>query len=244
MRTLYSYGFKLIKESGTFYFTYTLPNASILMRFQIRPDGIEEQLRWDEGTSKWSIVQLQPSNDCEVYNRCGAYGICNVMEKPICSCLIKGFVPKYESEWEGENCLKNCSCHAYVFVSGINCMVRSRDLIDMQRFVDGGNDLYIRVARSELETSQFRRFVRFVWFFGVVVLRILDWAWARARARASGADAIEWWTFIAPERLPWDRKDFFKERKQQQHERPSLDASPRWLLRSVGISRVSQQTSR
>lgn len=186
------------------------------MRFRIHPDGIEEQLRWDEGTSKWSIVQLQPSNDCEVYNRCGAYGMCNVMEKPICSCL-KGFVPKYESEWEGENwsggcvrrtnlgcgnissgntsseigvaegepvdgflkiegaklpdfaslvmvekidecrqnCLKNCSCHAYAFVSGINCMVWSGDLVDMQRFVDGGNDLYIRVARSELGDTNF-----------------------------------------------------------------------------------------
>lgn len=218
MRTLYSYGFKLIKESGgTFYFTYTLPNASVLMRFRIRPDGIEEQLRWDEGTSKWSTVQLQPSNDCEVYNRCGTYGMCNVMEKPICSCL-KGFVPKYESEWEGENwsggcvrrtnlgcgnisssrntsseigvaegepvdgflkiegaklpdfaslvmvekidecrqnCLKNCSCHAYAFVSGINCMVWSGDLVDMQRFVDGGNDLYIRVAHSELGNTNF-----------------------------------------------------------------------------------------
>ncbi|XP_058202786.1 uncharacterized protein LOC131317241 [Rhododendron vialii] len=61
------------------------------------------------------------------------------------------------------------------------------------------------------------------------------------------ADAIEWWTFLPPEPLPWDRKDFFKERKQQQHERPSLNASPwrrpRRRLLSVGIVRVSQQTS-
>ncbi|KAG5561450.1 hypothetical protein RHGRI_004481 [Rhododendron griersonianum] len=244
MRTLYSYGFKLIKESGTFYFTYTLPNASVLMRFRIHPDGIEEQLRWDEGTSKWSIVQLQPSNDCEVYNRCGAYGMCNVMEKPICSCL-KGFVPKYESEWEGENwsggcvrrtnlgcgntsseigvaegepvdgflkiegaklpdfaslvmvekidecrqnCLKNCSCHAYAFVSGINCMVWSGDLVDMQRFVDGGNDLYIRIARSELGNKRkiSKLLIILLAVIGIFFISVSIWILLRARARASG----------------------------------------------------------
>ncbi|KAJ8534916.1 hypothetical protein K7X08_016644 [Anisodus acutangulus] len=47
-------------------------------------------------------------------------------------------------------CLENCSCTAYAFVSGINCMLWSGDLVDLQQFKEGGNTLYIRLAHSEL----------------------------------------------------------------------------------------------
>ncbi|XP_059651168.1 G-type lectin S-receptor-like serine/threonine-protein kinase At1g11330 [Cornus florida] len=47
-------------------------------------------------------------------------------------------------------CLKNCSCIAYTYCSGIGCMQWSGDLIDIQEFSYGGSDLYIRVAYSEL----------------------------------------------------------------------------------------------
>ncbi|KAI3456373.1 hypothetical protein Pfo_013036 [Paulownia fortunei] len=52
-------------------------------------------------------------------------------------------------------CLQNCSCTAYAFVSGINCMIWSRDLVDIQQFVEGGSSLFIRLAHSELgKTNQ------------------------------------------------------------------------------------------
>lgn len=47
-------------------------------------------------------------------------------------------------------CSKNCSCLAYAFEAGIGCMYWSKPLIDVQEFNDGGVDLYIRVAQSEL----------------------------------------------------------------------------------------------
>lgn len=47
-------------------------------------------------------------------------------------------------------CLHNCSCTAYAVVSGINCMMWSRDLVDVRQFGEGGNALFIRVAHSEL----------------------------------------------------------------------------------------------
>ncbi|XP_049356485.1 G-type lectin S-receptor-like serine/threonine-protein kinase B120 [Solanum verrucosum] len=46
-------------------------------------------------------------------------------------------------------CLENCSCTAYAFVSGINCMMWSGDLVDMQQFQEGGNTLHVRLANSE-----------------------------------------------------------------------------------------------
>ncbi|KAH7857965.1 hypothetical protein Vadar_018405 [Vaccinium darrowii] len=131
MRTLYSNGFKLIKESSRFYFTYALANASDLVRFRIRPDGIEEQLSENgvaEGESADGFLKIEGVKLPDFASL--------VMVEKIDECA--------------QNCSRNCSCRAYAFVSGINCMVWSGDLVDMQRFVDGGNDLYIRVARSEL----------------------------------------------------------------------------------------------
>lgn len=47
-------------------------------------------------------------------------------------------------------CLQNCSCTAFAFVSGINCMMWNRDLVDVRQFVEGGSSLFIRLAHSEL----------------------------------------------------------------------------------------------
>ncbi|KAK6149823.1 hypothetical protein DH2020_017348 [Rehmannia glutinosa] len=49
-------------------------------------------------------------------------------------------------------CQQNCSCVAYAFVSGINCMIWNSDLVDVQQFEEGGSSLFVRVAHSELET--------------------------------------------------------------------------------------------
>ncbi|GAB4826826.1 hypothetical protein Ancab_040009 [Ancistrocladus abbreviatus] len=47
-------------------------------------------------------------------------------------------------------CLSNCSCTAYAYVSGINCLVWAGELIDIQQFIVSGEDLYIKLAHSEL----------------------------------------------------------------------------------------------
>ncbi|OMO76637.1 S-locus glycoprotein [Corchorus capsularis] len=49
-------------------------------------------------------------------------------------------------------CLNNCSCMAYSYVTGIGCIIWSGDLIDVQSFSSTGEDLFIRVARSEIGT--------------------------------------------------------------------------------------------
>eukprot|EP00262_Sarcandra_glabra_P002761 TRINITY_DN1315_c1_g3_i1.p1 TRINITY_DN1315_c1_g3~~TRINITY_DN1315_c1_g3_i1.p1 ORF type:complete len:611 (+),score=92.05 TRINITY_DN1315_c1_g3_i1:66-1898(+) len=53
-----------------------------------------------------------------------------------------------EEECETE-CMKNCSCLAYAYDEGIGCMSWSGDLIDMQEFASGGEELYIRLPGSE-----------------------------------------------------------------------------------------------
>ncbi|KAL7617805.1 G-type lectin S-receptor-like serine/threonine-protein kinase At4g27290 [Lactuca sativa] len=56
----------------------------------------------------------------------------------------------------GTKCLENCSCMAYanvnVYRNGSLCVVWIGDLIDMKNFPNGGEKIYIRMSRSELQS--------------------------------------------------------------------------------------------
>ncbi|RWR88151.1 G-type lectin S-receptor-like serine/threonine-protein kinase isoform X1 [Cinnamomum micranthum f. kanehirae] len=60
-----------------------------------------------------------------------------------------------------EECLKNCSCTAYARVNvsgeGSGCLIWFGNLIDLRVYSDGGQDIYIRLAASELDTTSYRR---------------------------------------------------------------------------------------
>ncbi|KAF8030039.1 hypothetical protein BT93_E2459 [Corymbia citriodora subsp. variegata] len=200
------YGFRLstTEADGSMYFTYTPMNRSNLLMFRILWNGTGEQLGWDETSSDWTVLQEQPAKECDLYNKCGDFAICNEMGSPKCSCM-NGFNPKSPDQWNRDNwstgctrkiqlqcrdnssisagdgggmgsflkldgmklpdfadyfsatsedeckakCLKNCSCEAYAFVSGIWCLLWSKDLIDVQHFAGGGLTLQIRLANSE-----------------------------------------------------------------------------------------------
>ncbi|GAB4831067.1 hypothetical protein Ancab_005079 [Ancistrocladus abbreviatus] len=47
-------------------------------------------------------------------------------------------------------CLDNCSCTAYAYVNGIDCLVWIGELKDMQKFMISGEDLFVKLAHSEL----------------------------------------------------------------------------------------------
>ncbi|KAG5234848.1 G-type lectin S-receptor serine/threonine-protein kinase [Salix suchowensis] len=48
-----------------------------------------------------------------------------------------------------DECLKNCSCVAYSYYNGFGCMAWTGNLIDTQKFSEGGADLNIRLAYTE-----------------------------------------------------------------------------------------------
>jgi len=49
-----------------------------------------------------------------------------------------------------DECLKNCSCVAYSYYKDLGCMACTGNLIDIQKFSEGGTDLNIRLAYTEL----------------------------------------------------------------------------------------------
>jgi hypothetical protein len=105
----YMYGFGLSKKdnNGSSYFTYTPIKSGDKLRFRIGWDGYEEQLIWEEDKVKWGVLQSQPANECEHYNKCGDFGVCSVSDSPICTCM-KGFDPRYPDQWSRGNWSGGC----------------------------------------------------------------------------------------------------------------------------------------
>ncbi|CAD5328609.1 unnamed protein product [Arabidopsis thaliana] len=89
--TNYLYGFKLSSppdETGSVYFTYVPSDPSVLLRFKVLYNGTEEELRWNETLKKWTKFQSEPDSECDQYNRCGKFGICDMKgSNGICSCI-------------------------------------------------------------------------------------------------------------------------------------------------------------
>ena len=193
-------GFKVDSDQGIVSVSFSFSDEVLSRHFVLTPNGTFEGINRQK--DDWKVTWESKETECDVYGKCGVFGICNPKNSPICSCL-RGYEPKSMEKWNRGNwtsgcvrktplqceitnssieggkidgffkvttvkvpdfvewlaglenqcedlCLKNCSCIAYSYYSGIGCMSWSHDLIDVQKFSGRGADLYIRVAGTEL----------------------------------------------------------------------------------------------
>ena len=106
------YGFTLNKDGdGGSSFTYSSSpsNGTDKVRFQMMWDGYEREFKWGEAEKQWIEAQKGPSNECEVYNKCGSFAACDLSSSglPECSC-IRGFEPKHKDQWDNGNWSGGC----------------------------------------------------------------------------------------------------------------------------------------
>jgi hypothetical protein len=195
--------FNIVNNDNEHYYIYTLKNNSVISRVTLNQshDVLQREI-WIEAEETWKIYATLPTDYCDDYGLCGAYGNCIISESPVCQCL-KGFKPKSQEKWElmvwsqgcvcseplschdkhkhgfvrfvglkipdtthswlnesmnlkecRAKCLDNCSCMAYansdIRGGGSGCAIWFCDLIDIREFPEAGQDLYIRMAASDL----------------------------------------------------------------------------------------------
>ncbi|KAF8411254.1 hypothetical protein HHK36_003801 [Tetracentron sinense] len=122
------------------------PICSCLRGF--KPKFIEEWSKgnWTSGCVRRTQLLCEGNNTSGEVGKEDGFLKLKMMKVPDYANWISG-----EDVAECENlCLRNCSCVALAYDSGIGCMSWSGNLIDIQKFSMGGVDLYIRVANSEL----------------------------------------------------------------------------------------------
>ncbi|XP_020589354.1 G-type lectin S-receptor-like serine/threonine-protein kinase At4g27290 isoform X2 [Phalaenopsis equestris] len=104
-------GFSGSPETRTFaFFTITFvsnadevvyfykPIGNQITRLILTPDGNGERLLWLDPPGQWSLFWQEPDDHCDHYGYCGAFGICNASNLPMCNCL-HGFQPIYPANW-------------------------------------------------------------------------------------------------------------------------------------------------
>ncbi|KAG6755930.1 hypothetical protein POTOM_039338 [Populus tomentosa] len=101
-------GFDIVPDgNGTFTLILNSANESSIGSFVLSYDGSFSELYWDYGKEEWVNVWRVPNDECDVYGKCGSFGICNAKNSPICSCM-KGFEPKDADEWNSRNWTSGC----------------------------------------------------------------------------------------------------------------------------------------
>ncbi|KAK6134948.1 hypothetical protein DH2020_031326 [Rehmannia glutinosa] len=201
-----------VSNDRTFLFGTQIGENSVFVRgdaiersaisiFTLSTTGVAQRWIWvNQSTRGWVLYLNIPSDNCDTYRLCGAYGVGDIGEFPVCGCLNKfepedpegwtradwsngcirraalnctvgdGFLkysnlklPDARDSWHNGSmtleeceveCLKNCSCMAYTNLNisggGSGCLIWFGDLVDIRVLAAGGQDLYIRVASSEL----------------------------------------------------------------------------------------------
>ncbi|KAL3027723.1 hypothetical protein AAZX31_03G071800 [Glycine max] len=123
----------------------TLPICSCFEGF--KPSNLDEWDRenWTSGCVRNMQLNCDKLNNGSDVQQDGFLEYHNMKVPDFAERSINGDQDKCRAD-----CLANCSCLAYAYDSYIGCMFWSRDLIDLQKFPNGGVDLFIRVPAQLL----------------------------------------------------------------------------------------------
>ncbi|KAL2495189.1 G-type lectin S-receptor-like serine/threonine-protein kinase [Forsythia ovata] len=107
MYAVYLDGYSVTKQDdGTVSFMRDY-YGKILMKIILKSNGSFVQTMWDVQRRVWNVTWIAPIDVCDVYEKCGPFGSCNLRNSPMCSCL-KGYEPKNKEEWDKGNWSGGC----------------------------------------------------------------------------------------------------------------------------------------
>ena len=108
MHSSYHNGFQVVDDKeGTIYATFTVADSSIFLYYALTPQGTLVETYRELGKEEWEVSWKSNKSECDVYGTCGAFGICNSGNSPICSCL-RGYEPMHFQEWSRGNWTGGC----------------------------------------------------------------------------------------------------------------------------------------
>ncbi|KAF8411258.1 hypothetical protein HHK36_003805 [Tetracentron sinense] len=169
------------------------------------PKSIEEWSKgnWRGGCVRKSQLLCERNNGSREEGKQDGFLKLEMMKVPDSAIWLSG-----EDEFYcGQQCLRNCSCIAFAYESGIGCMSWSGDLIDIQKFSVGGVDLHIRVAYSELDKKRDVKVIIIITvLIGTIVLGICTYfscRWWMAEQRGRKKKGMK--------KLKFDRREESKE---------------------------------
>ncbi|PIA41215.1 hypothetical protein AQUCO_02300191v1 [Aquilegia coerulea] len=102
-----SNGFGLDRNEEGVYLTVSYSNKTLHPRYALNSLGQISENFYNETENRWDQSWFMPKTECDFYGKCGCFGFCNILSKPICSCL-KGYEPSSSEEWNKGNWSGGC----------------------------------------------------------------------------------------------------------------------------------------
>ncbi|EOY20490.1 S-locus lectin protein kinase family protein [Theobroma cacao] len=100
--------FEFVWNNDEVYYRFYLGNQSAIMRYVLNQTIYQGQgYSWIEESRSWMLSTYPPTDVCDNFGLCGAYGICDSAEALPCQCL-KGFKPKASRYWDSINWSQGC----------------------------------------------------------------------------------------------------------------------------------------
>ncbi|KAJ4982105.1 hypothetical protein NE237_032942 [Protea cynaroides] len=96
----YILNFSFTSTADELYYSFSLKNDSYLSRLTMTSSGKLWRflMMEDEKSESWSRFWFAPKDQCDSYEACGPYGICNASASLVCQCPT-GFKPRDPQNW-------------------------------------------------------------------------------------------------------------------------------------------------
>ncbi|TKY49023.1 G-type lectin S-receptor serine/threonine-protein kinase [Spatholobus suberectus] len=104
-----------VSNEEEIYWTFNVFNKSSPFRLVLATDGYVKAKYWSNEENGWREFTRIPLDDCDYYEKCGAYASCNINNFPPCNCL-DGFVHKTADIHSGCVRRTSLSCHGDEFL--------------------------------------------------------------------------------------------------------------------------------
>ncbi|CDY62911.1 BnaC01g41140D [Brassica napus] len=247
--------FKPSSSSLTYSFHITKDN--MYSRLSLSSTGSLQRFTWIEAIQNWNQFWYAPKDQCDDYKECGTYGYCDSNTYPVCNYGSDGCVRKTALSCKGgdgfvrlkkmklpdtaatsvdrgigikeceEKCKSDCNCTAFA-----NTDIRG-DILDTRNYAKGGQDLYVRLAATDLEDTTNRNAKIIGSCIGVSVLLLLCFIfyrfWKRKQKRSiaietSFVDQVRSQDLLMNEVvIPPSRRHISRENKTDDLELPLMD---------------------
>ncbi|CAA2973284.1 G-type lectin S-receptor-like serine threonine-kinase At4g27290 isoform X2, partial [Olea europaea subsp. europaea] len=66
--------YRVVLNKNEAYYTFELLNRSIISRFKLSVSGVGQRWMWVNRTKEWVVYITSPTDNCDNYRLCGAYG--------------------------------------------------------------------------------------------------------------------------------------------------------------------------
>ncbi|KAF9588231.1 hypothetical protein IFM89_008631 [Coptis chinensis] len=99
MKSKDGYSFSFIYNKKQTYFSIAISDESIISRLIVDEVNQLQILTWFADNNYWKDHGVAARDQCDRYNQCGAYGICDPNKSPVCKCT-KEFEPKNLWDWK------------------------------------------------------------------------------------------------------------------------------------------------